>query len=388
MVLSASLGMAQTNLFDPTAVTPNSLINNGSNQYGGACGALGNYGGEYVSAPIPVVPGSMYLMRYGDGGIPDYGGVWLAADQTTCVGILQLPFPDGTTITAPTAAAFVRFEGQMSTVSGQSLTLVSTSSTGTGSTGTGNTGGGSTGSTTTTVTPTARVQYSPANNHVLAVIGDSESSVLRESWQSWLRTNTGVKIVLNDARPGRGLNTTWECYGGNSGSTLGPYQLISGICPYTGGTENGIGSTPGNTLAHTFAGVELIIIALGTNDEYYDIGTYGDPVNAGTVYGNLRWTVENAQAANTSAAILLITPQLNGLATPDKILAVVNAEKNYGRQMGIRVLDMYAEGGNNSFTSGVMTIDGTHEAPFGVEHQYGAAIINAVEHYFATAATK
>jgi hypothetical protein len=362
------------NLFDPSTATQNALIHNGTNPYDSVpCGTVGAVNGEYVSAPIAVTPGAQYVMQYSDAGYKDFGGVWLAADHATCVGGIQMPFANGQTLTAPSGAAYLRFEGQMTTMPTQTLTLVTPAVVSTPP------------PVTVPVTLTPRATYSPANGHTIAVIGDSISSVLRESWQSVLRANTGAKIVLNDARPGRGLNTSWECYGGNSGSTLGQYQLISGICPYTGGTENGVGSTPGYSLAQNLSGVELIIIYLGTNDEFYDVGSFGDPVNAGTVYGNLRWTVENAQAANPSAAILIVTPQLNAVGTPAQTLAVVAAEQNYGAQMGIRVLNMYGEGGNNSITSGVMTIDGTHEAPFGVEHQFGAAIINAVEHYFASA---
>ena len=68
----------------------------------------------------------------------------------------------------------------------------------------------------------------------------------------------------------------------------------------------------GNTLAQNIAGVDILVIQLGTNDQNHNVplGFLGDPANAGTFFGNMRWVAENYLAAKPTMRVVFITPPL------------------------------------------------------------------------------
>ena len=111
------------------------------------------------------------------------------------------------------------------------------------------------------------------------VLGDSISSYLfSNAWQNVVIARTGASLVVQDARPGRALATAFECWGNPPiGGTPGAFQssyafgTVGGMC---GDTILGI--TNGETFSNSLANVDLQIIELGTNEEP-SLGALGDP---------------------------------------------------------------------------------------------------------------
>jgi hypothetical protein len=199
----------------------------------------------------------------------------------------------------------------------------------------------------------------------IGILGDSLQGFT--SWSHVLYTRLGVTSAVLQARSGRSWTTAFECYTtGAPGSTLGTYNPAnaSASCQPSGG---GNGETTGMTLAQVVAPVKMMLIQLGTNDGLDTIGSLGDAANAGTLYGTMRWVVENYIAANPAMRIVMVTPALNALAQPAgsfnaaanlaNITAVVNAEVTYANSMGIPILNMLSGSGINSLNSATLTRD-------------------------------
>ena len=78
------------------------------------------------------------------------------------------------------------------------------------------------------------------------VLGASISALFGNAWQNVVIARTGMKLAFQDARPGRGFATAFECYGTTTPGTAlkvnqGTVQTGQGPYANTG--------TPGNTLA-------------------------------------------------------------------------------------------------------------------------------------------
>ena len=65
--------------------------------------------------------------------------------------------------------------------------------------------------------------------------------------------------------------------------------------------------------------------------------------------------------------VILVTPQRNGFAAPEVTRAIADAFVNYGKSVGVPVIDMYALGGVNDKTSSTLTLDGVHPSPLGIQ---------------------
>jgi hypothetical protein len=216
------------------------------------------------------------------------------------------------------------------------------------------------------------------NGRRFGVQGDSISSTLQIPWQSVVVKRTGMTLVSQDARPGRKLETAFECYGNPAvGGQLGVFNAAY-IAPSVGWVcgDEAIGAKPGNTLAQNLTDVDIEVIDLGTNVSGQPIGELGDAVTAGTFYGNLRWVVETYLAAKPSMRVVLVTVQYG------KAVQLVNAVVAYGASMGLPVVNMYALGGANAFTLFTLTLDGTHPNPYGIENFYGPVIAQALQQVF------
>ena len=210
-----------------------------------------------------------------------------------------------------------------------------------------------------------------------AVQGDSISA-FGGAWRSVVASRTGMTEVAPNYRPGRRFSQAFEEYGTTTpGSTLltnqGPTQTPNGT--YSTGT-------PGNTLAQDIAKVDVLLVGLGTNDQNVPLGNLGDATSAGTFYGNMRWVLETYLQAKPSMRIIMITPQYNGFATPAVAQEYANAEVTIGQSMGIPVINMFALGGVNSFTSSTLLLDGTHPTAMGYSNFYGPVIAQNLQLYF------
>jgi hypothetical protein len=362
-----------SNLFNPATVTPNVILYTGlSGSTGtGACGTTTPLNGFSVSALIPVQPGASYTLTLRD---PDtsttWGFVWKDINGN-CTGLgIGFPFAAGQVFTAPSNAFYAQFSVSDDSTAAQAFTL-----------GTVPAPAGTAFVALQATAPTRAAVASTLNANV-GVLGDSISSILNPPWQSVVVARTGAKIALQDARPGRAFSTAFECYGTTTpGATLGTYSstAANGVC---GSNYGGVGSTNGNTLAQNLAPISTMLVFLGTNDQGLTLGSLGDATNAGTFYGNMRWVIETLQTANPGMRILMITPQLNGFASAAVTQGVVNAILAYGNSMGLPVLNLYANGGNNTITSSTVTGDGTHDSTYGVLHNLGPEIANFLQAHF------
>ena len=132
----------------------------------------------------------------------------------------------------------------------------------------------------------------------------------------------------------------------------------------------------GSTLAQNLAGVDCLVMVLGTNDNMFAVplGTMGDPTTAGTYYGNLRWITEAILQAKPGLRIVLVTPQFVSNVAPAQTAQYVGATLAYGSSMGIPVINMATRGGVNPLSYPVLLRDGIHPSDFGFARFYGPVI--------------
>lgn len=204
-------------------------------------------------------------------------------------------------------------------------------------------------------------------------MGDSIASDYNNAWQNIVIARTGMTLTTQDARPGRTLLETFECWGASLGGVPGTFRK-------SGGWACGLmtGFTEGEVFAKSLANIDVLIIALGTNGENTPIGTLGDSTATQTFYGELRWVVETYQTAKPAMRVILVTPQRNGFAAPEVTGAIADAFTHYGKSVGVPVINMFALGGVNEKTSGTLTLDGTHPSPLGFSNFYGPVIAQGV----------
>src|SRR5258705_600352 len=194
-------------------------------------------------------------------------------------------------------------------------------------------------------TGAAGPQYSYLKGKRLGVQGDSISSLFNNAWQNVVVARTGMTLTSQDARAGRTLHEAFECYGVTTpGMTLGVYTITSSNFNYC---NNYDGTSVGKTLAQNLANVDVLIIELGTNDVWNPVGALGDPVTAGTIYGALRWVCETYLTANPSMRVVLVTNQYEIGPPSTQLRQVAEAQENYGKSMGIPVINIFNMGGVN-----------------------------------------
>jgi hypothetical protein len=382
-----------TNYFDPTQITAAALLETGIVYTLGTTTSLGS--AYYVSGYIPVQPGVTCNLRVAFGaGNPEFGIVWYDAAKTP-LSATPLPYPSPQNFTPPAGAAFVRFSDQASSLATQMWTIGTTS-------------------------PSVYVPFPPLpyvvtqasvsalNGQAIGVWGDSISSIFSQQWQNVVLARTGATLAFQDARPGRAFSTAFESYGTvTPGATLGTYSSSNapegGGSSYTYGNDPGwvhIGSVNGNTLAQNIAGVKLMILRLGTNDQSVTTGTLGDAASAGTLYGNMRWVVENLLTANPQMRLVMVGPALNGYGTYAQVSAVDAAEQALAGFYALPYLSMLKVGGNNIVTNPTYTRDssspsytfgdsgltssgfGTHPSDWAFQHVDGPAIAQFIAQWF------
>lgn len=215
----------------------------------------------------------------------------------------------------------------------------------------------------------------------LGIQGDSFSAGFKNAWQQVVLDRTGMTLVYQDARSGRQFSEAFECYGTTTpGTPLGVFnsQIAPNKCFRTAGSD-------GNTLAQNIAGVDILVIQLGTNDQNHNVplGFLGDPANAGTFFGNMRWVAENYLAAKPTMRVVFITPPYNKLVTTYTYAQVADAEVAYGKSMALPVIDINARGGVNALTAPVLLqADGVHPTSLNFSTYYGPTIAQELTRIF------
>jgi hypothetical protein len=215
------------------------------------------------------------------------------------------------------------------------------------------------------------------------IVADSITALANNAWQQVVIARTGMVLTYQDARVGRSFVTSLECWGNPSpGSAPGGFTPAEQ--PPLGGTcgQFVIGASAGQSLSQAMANVQILLIALGTNDQSTPIGAIGDATNAGTFFGNLRWTCESYLAANPAMRLVLVTPQTNGFVPQSTTIQYVAAMQSYGGENGIPVIDMMARGGLNAITSTTLTVDGTHPTVYAYQSFYGPVIAQELQRVF------
>jgi hypothetical protein len=223
-------------------------------------------------------------------------------------------------------------------------------------------------------------QYSYLKGKRLGVQGDSISSLFNNAWQNVVLARTGMTLTSQDARAGRTLHEAFECYGvATPGTTLGVYTITSSNFNYC---NNYDGTSVGKTLPQNLANVDVLIIELGTNDVWNPVGALGDPVTAGTIYGDLRWVCETYLTANPLMRLVLVTNQYGTGPPSTQIRQVADAQESYGKSMGIPVINMFNMGGANSITTTTLLRDGIHPSDFGFVNFYGPVIAQELQRFY------
>lgn len=214
-----------------------------------------------------------------------------------------------------------------------------------------------------------------------AVQGDSISALFNNSWQNVVIQRTGMILVSQDARGGRGFATTFECWGNPSiGDSPIMFHASFEFPGYPGATcgQEAIGISDGMSFADSLKNVDLLIIELSSSDQRMALGALGDSVTAGTFYGNMRWVLETYLKAKPTLRVVMVTAEYNSAAPPQVTQRYVDAMLAYGNSMGIPVVNMFALSGVNSLTSAVYTRDGVHPSHYHFVNNYGPVIAQAV----------
>jgi hypothetical protein len=383
-----------TNYFDPTQATTGGALETGlvgGNTIGAIDTSLGS--AFMVSGFIPVLPGVTYNLRQPfAAGNPQYGVVWYNASRVA-ISATPLPYPSPQNFTAPAGAAFVRFSDQVANAPTQMWTI-------------GNTAPSSYVPFAQLPRVITQAMVSALNGQAIGVWGDSISSIFSQQWQNVVLARTGATLGFQDARPGRRFDTAFECYGTvTPGAALGTYSSTSTVAAEGGGSSYTfcndpsfvhVGSTNGASLATELAGIKLMILRLGTNDQTITTGTLGDASSAGTLYGNMRWVIENLLTANPQMRLVMVGPALNGFGTYAQVATVDAAEQAFANFYAIPYLSMLRNGGNNLVTNSTYTRDssspsytfnstggtsnvttsgmGTHPSDWAFQHVDGPAI--------------
>jgi hypothetical protein len=141
--------------------------------------------------------------------------------------------------------------------------------------------------------------FSPWNGKTVSIIGDSYC--YGDVWQQALAAYHNLKIKLQDCRVGRPFNYATECYGGswtgtNTGTTnvtsvgTGCTTVSTAGSPYLYARSSQVNNgTSGNTFAQDLAGSDLILVELGTNDNFDPaLGTIADGPTVASTYGYLQ----------------------------------------------------------------------------------------------------
>ena len=136
------------------------------------------------------------------------------------------------------------------------------------------------------------------------------------------------------------------------------------------------------SFADSLSGIDVLVIALGTNDQAVPLGQLGDATNANTFYGNMRWVVETYLSAKPTLRVVLVTLQYNGFASASVNQQYAAATEAYGNSVGIPVINMFKKGGVNVITASVLTTDSVHPATLGFTKFYGPVIAQELQLLF------
>ncbi|WP_426955259.1 SGNH/GDSL hydrolase family protein [Muricoccus radiodurans] len=124
---------------------------------------------------------------------------------------------------------------------------------------------------------------------------------------------------------------------------------------------------------HAFDNVDLLAVFLGTNDYggNHALGSYSDPVTAGTFYASTRQTIETILAEKPSIELVMVTPLVRGdypgqpvnpgpNATGAYLWQYVEAIKEVAQDYHVPVLDLYHDFAITMDNLDVYTVDNLH----------------------------
>lgn len=361
---------AQMNLFDPSTALPATAIETSD-------GRAVPLGDKTSTNFIPVF-GQSFLVSSASSNDMNaaFGYAFYAADKATMVSSGNAGA--GVPIAVPAGAYWYRQYVPTSSVAGVMITWGKTLPSSYKSFGTIDT------TTAANQISAAIANARPAANadgagHPLrvGVLGDSISSLFGQAWQNVVIARTGAQLVYQDARAGRSFDSALECYGAPfAGEPLATFdQAITAYgaaCSASMMSSAGdTGNVDGNTLAQNLANVDLLIVFLGTNDEgmvgQKQLGTINDAPGSGTFYAHMKWVVTQLLQAKPGMRLVMVTNEFNSQASAADDQAIADAEVAYANSMGIPVLNLFANGGNNALTTAVYTRDGVHPSDWGVQ---------------------
>jgi hypothetical protein len=328
------------------------------------------FSGYVTSAAIPVLASTAYTLWSADADNNNaYGLVWL--DQNgNCTGTpVGFPFTAGQVVTSPATAYFVRFSYNSPYLAAVGLTKGTTIPANVQPYPQLKT------ATEATVSALASVPW--------GVWGDSISSTFSSQWEIVVSGRTGMTQTFQDARPGRAFSTAFECYGTTTpGAALGTFSSFNanGNCSgypvyFANGSSALLDGSNGNTLAQnlTASGIQVLVLRLGTNDENVTVGTLGDATSAGTLYGNMRWVIENLLKAAPQVRLLMVGPELNGEGQPSVIAAVDAAEEAIANVYALPYLSLLKTSGNSFLTNSLYTRDSSAGSPASPACTFGSS---------------
>jgi lysophospholipase L1-like esterase len=341
---------ANRNLFDQTRVTTGFELTV-------ATGALASSVNASTSDFLPVQPGMTYNFMVAGGSVaPTFGMAYYDGYKGYIAPGPGLPITAGQVITVPAGVAYLRFCQPTSLNSVQVVTI------------------GSTPPTNYIPFYSSGATTSTSYGKKMAWWGDSITALYGSSWQPTVVTRSGILTAFQDAHAGRSFApaSAFENYGGTcSGINLG----AGGPMPNTG--------ILGNTIAQDLAGIDGIVVELGTNDYTKTLGSPGDATTAATVYGYIRNFVECVLAAAPNIHMVMISPYNSSGRGGAGTLGVVNAIKYVAAQNSVPVIDTYNEGGINQFNwSTTIMVDGIHVTALGGSLYYGPQIAERVKRMF------
>jgi hypothetical protein len=217
--------------------------------------------------------------------------------------------------------------------------------------------------------PLTPQRISPWYGKKLGVFGDSycndTSGPLLSEWPLRVASALGMTLSYLDCRVNRpmGLATDAggnfaECYGNDPvNGHNNPSITITGW----GTCAQSNSGTAGNTIAQDLAGIDVVILELGTNNQSYTVGTTADSDTTDTVAGATRWTVESIEAAAPNARVILTTP-INSTSRGAAMSPVAAMEEAIGPQLGAPVIDNYDHSpfGSAPVNAWMLATDGLH----------------------------
>lgn len=338
--------VSAVNLLDPSTVALSSYIESTTGVLSVAGGA---YTGYAASGYTAVLPGMKFAMNKPIVSL-NTTGLAFYKKQVYVSGISG-PIAAGTVITAP--AGVDSFRVTMQGADQYTQTVITTAGC----------GASITTAAVAAIPPPAALPFAGKN---LAVFGDSYTASYGSKWLPQLAALTGFTVALNKSLSGRSTQNIFDDYPTGGSTTLA--QLTTAL-----------------------AGIDCVLIPLGTNDNKNSgtIGAQGDAASAATQYGYIRNAIELIQTAKPSIKIIWVGQLYysaaaysgGGGATPTQAAALIAAFKYVCNSYGVPYLDLYSISGVNNLNWSYFLRDGVHPTDAAFGGMFAPLIARAMSQY-------